>query len=161
MSLIYFEKFKLLKEKKYRFSGKKEKNLYFAYLTINQGLYAYRDAHIDYLDDKLTVYFSWFTLFKYLPIPFIAIGLFFLGRGLSDMSVITFGFSFLIVLASLIVRLFLEKFYTKYKFTKAFLAGEFLDETSEKQSAREVIEEFENRKPWFMRVFRNLWRNAE
>jgi len=138
---IHFTKFKLIKDKKYRFGSKKQKELYFAYLTLNKGVEEYKREHKEYLFNKLNVYFSWSLLLKYLPLGMIPFMLYFMGVGYILVSQILFGIFLTSLIALLIVNFFSNKFYKKYSFTN-YLIDQIDDYEKERQLSQEVIDEF-------------------
>ena len=142
---IHFTKFKLIKDKKYRFKSKKQKELYFAYLTLNKGVDDYKREHKDFLFNKLNVYFSWSLLLKYLPLGMIPFMLYFMGVGYILVSQILFSIFLTSLVALPIVNFFSKKFYKKYSFTK-FLIDQIDDYENERQLSQEVINDYKIKK---------------
>jgi hypothetical protein len=146
MTEIHFNKFKIIKDKKYRFWTKKNKELFFAYITVNEGVEAYKKEHKEYLFNKLNVYFSWQLFLKYLPLGLSPFIIFCFGMELYLSSQILMAIFFLSIIGNGIVSLFAQKFYKKYSFT-CYLIDNIEDYSNERKLSNEVIEEYENKKP--------------
>jgi len=142
MSEIHFKRFVLIKDKKYRFGSKRKKELFFAYITVNEGVEALKKEHRNYLYNKLNVYFSWQLLLKYLPLAITPFLFYFFGLEKFTTAWILSGLFTCSLLSLLILKYFRNKFYTKFVFTNE-LIDRIEDYEQEKQLSREMIEKYE------------------
>jgi hypothetical protein len=148
MTEFYFTKLKFLKDKKFRFWSKKNKELFFSYTTINEGVEAYKREHKSYLYNKLNVYFTWQLLLKYLPLAITPFIIFLFGIEMYFTAKVLFAIFVLSLLSKWVLNNFANKFYTKYKFT-TWLINNIENYEDEREIAKELIEKYENKKTIF------------